>query len=146
MWSATFFDIIWRSKNVELRRIMSNIVKFSKKVEYCQKVQNIVEKCRILSNNVKLCRIMSILSKNIAVQSGGTYESTFYRWTAAFYGMKLSRRVKKLLSFVGRPSDNFSIEIYGRNLVKIWSFLSIVCLLTLHAHIHLHALHTNLLK
>ena len=28
--------------------------------------------------------------------------------------------VKKLLSFEGWPSDNFSIEIYRRNLVKIW--------------------------
>ena len=55
----------------------------------------------------------------------GSYESTFYRWTAAFYGAKISRRVKKSLSFEGRPSSNFSIEIYSRNLVKIWIFWSI---------------------
>ena len=53
----------------------------------------------------------------------GSYESTFYRWTATFYGMKLSRHVKKLLSFEGRPSDIFSVET--RNLVKIWCFWSI---------------------
>ena len=55
----------------------------------------------------------------------GSHESTFYLWPAAFYGMKLSRRVKKLLSFEGRPSDIFTIEIYRRNLVKIWCFWSI---------------------
>ena len=55
----------------------------------------------------------------------GSYESTFYCWTAAFYGMKQSHCVKKLFSFENLPSDNISIEIYRRNLVKIWSFWSI---------------------
>ena len=79
-----------------------------------------------------------------------SYESTFYCWTAAFYGMKISCRVKKLLRFEGRPSyvfsilptvkweivkkllrfegrpsHVFSIQIYRRNLSKIWCFLSI---------------------
>ena len=64
----------------------------------------------------------------------GSYESTFYRWTAAFYVTKLSRHVKKLLSFEGQPSDNFPIEMYRRTLVKIWSFWSIFfCFLTLDA-------------
>ena len=53
------------------------------------------------------------------------YESTFYCWTAAFYGMKISCRVKKLLKFEGRPSHVFSIQIYRGNLAKIWCFLSI---------------------
>ena len=53
----------------------------------------------------------------------GSYESTFYNWIAAFYGMKISRSTKKLLSFEGRPSDKFSIEIHRRwNLAKIWCF------------------------
>ena len=37
----------------------------------------------------------------------GSFESTFYRWTAAFYGTKILRRVKKLLTFEGQSSDNF---------------------------------------
>ena len=64
----------------------------------------------------------------------GSYESTFYCWTAAFYGTKISRRVKKLLTFEGQSSDNFPIEIYRGNLVKIWSFWSIFfCILTIDA-------------
>ena len=41
---------------------------------------------------------------------------------------------QKLLSFEGRPWDNFPIEIYRRNSIKIWSFWSIFfCFLTLDA-------------
>ena len=42
----------------------------------------------------------------------GSYESTFYHWTAAFYGTKILRRVKKLLTFEVQSSDNFPIEIF----------------------------------
>ena len=64
----------------------------------------------------------------------GTYESTFYCWTAAFYGKKISRSLKKLLTFEGQRLDSFSIEIYRGNLVKIWSFWSIFfCIWTLDA-------------
>ena len=52
----------------------------------------------------------------------GHMKVPFYRWTAPFYRMKLSRRVKKLLSFESWSSDIFSIEIYRRNFVKIWCF------------------------
>ena len=63
-----------------------------------------------------------------------SYESTFYCWTAAFYGTKISRRVKKLLTVEGQPLDSFPIEIYRGNLVKIWSFWSIFfCIWTLDA-------------
>ena len=47
----------------------------------------------------------------------GSYERTCYCWTAAFYGTKKARRVKKLLTFEGQPSDNFPVEIYRGNLV-----------------------------
>ena len=52
----------------------------------------------------------------------GSYESTFYCWTAAFYGMKISCRVKKLLRFEGWLSHIFSIQIHRGNLAKIWCF------------------------
>ena len=55
----------------------------------------------------------------------GSYVSTFYRWTDAFYGTKISRRDKKLLIFEGQPLDNFPIKIYRGNLVKIWSLVHI---------------------
>ena len=68
---------------------MSNIVEFSKKVEYCRKVPNIVEKCRILSNNAAYCGIISnyveycqILSKNVTVQSGGDLSGLYFRLSA----------------------------------------------------------------
>ena len=74
----------------------------------------------------------------------GSCESTFYRWTATFYGMKLSRCVKKLLSSEGRPSDNFSIEIYRGNLVKIWCFWSIFfSFLTLDAQKLIHIIESD---
>ena len=53
-----------------------------------------------------------------------SYESTFYCGTAAFYGMKISWRVKKLLRFEGQPWHVFSIQIYRGNFSKIWCFLS----------------------
>ena len=71
-WTATFFDIrdiIRRSKNIALWRLMLNYV------EYCQKMSNnveylknckhyrifpiLVELCRIFSNKVENCQIMS---------------------------------------------------------------------------------------
>ena len=52
-----------------------------------------------------------------------SYESTFYRRAAAFYGTKLSRRVKKLLSFEGRPSDNFSEEFCPNLVFLVHIFL-----------------------
>ena len=45
MWTTTFFDIIRRSKNVELCR-------------NCQIAWNNAAYCRILPNNVEYCRIM----------------------------------------------------------------------------------------
>ena len=54
-----------------------------------------------------------------------SYEGTFYCWTAAFYGIKISYRVKKLLRFEGRSLHVFSIQIYRGNLAKIWCFLFI---------------------
>ena len=64
----------------------------------------------------------------------GSHESTFYRRTAAFYVTKISRCVKKILSFEGQSSDHFPMEIYRRNLVEFHSFLSIFfCLLILGA-------------
>ena len=51
----------------------------------------------------------------------GSFLHVWHIWkcrsTGTFYGMKLSRCVKKLMCFEGRTSDNFSIEIYRRNLV-----------------------------
>ena len=44
----------------------------------------------------------------------GSYESTFYRWTAAFYGPKISRCVKKFLSIEDGLLDNFSTEIHWK--------------------------------
>ena len=41
-----------------------------------------------------------------------SYEITFYCWTAAFHGMKISCWVKKLLRSEGRPSHIFSVQIY----------------------------------
>ena len=54
-----------------------------------------------------------------------SYESTIYCRTA-IHGMRISCLVKKLLNFEGQLSDNFPTKIYRRNLVKIWSFLSIL--------------------
>ena len=55
----------------------------------------------------------------------GSYESIFITEQPLFVERKLSRRVKKLSIFEDRPSDNLPIEIYRRNLVKIWYFWSI---------------------
>ena len=64
----------------------------------------------------------------------GSYESIFITEQPLFVERKLSRRVKKLSIFEDRPSDNLPIEIYRRNLVKIWSFGSIFfCFLILDA-------------
>ena len=59
-----------------------------------------------------------------------SYESILYCLTTAFYGTKLSRRVKKLLSFQGWRSDNFPTEICRRNLVilvHIFLFFDLRC-------------------
>ena len=53
-----------------------------------------------------------------------SYESTFYHQTAAFYRTKISGCVKKLLSFENQLSNKFPIEIYRKNLIKIWLFWS----------------------
>ena len=58
----------------------------------------------------------------------GSYESTFYLRTAAFYRSKISCLVKKLLSFEGWWSDHILIEIYmefGQNFI----FLVLIFLL-----------------
>ena len=48
------------------------------------------------------------------------------------------------LSFEGWPSDNFPIEVYRRNFVKIWLFWSIFfCFLTLHAQKLVQTVETN---
>ena len=59
-----------------------------------------------------------------------SYESTLYCRTAAFYGTKISRRVKKLLTFEGQPLDSFPIVIYRENLVflvHIFLYLDVRC-------------------
>ena len=68
----------------------------------------------------------------------------FYRWTGAFYGMKLPCRVKKLSIFEDRPLANSSIEICRRNFVNIWSFWSILFLsLTLDAQKYIEIVESN---
>ena len=53
----------------------------------------------------------------------GSYESTFYRWTATFYGTKISLRVKKFLIFFWKYVRNCGQNC--KNVRNFWTKLAI---------------------